>query len=156
MQNINHTDGNSLWRKQKHIRITDMLILMWISSFSCIYKSRLRKEERYGVNIFWILMRCMCVTDQQHGLFTEQLLLQHLQVSLLLLQLTSDILLSITTKQLVKLWIRRRDAMSSSHPVSMSDFWACDCKTDPKMITLNTQRSTKLFFPTASLSFTHC
>lgn len=44
-------------------------------------------------------MGCMCVTDQQHGLFTEQLLLQHLQVSLLLLQLTSDIILSITGKK---------------------------------------------------------
>lgn len=44
-------------------------------------------------------MWCKCVTDQQHGLFAEQLLLQHLQVSLLLLQLTPDVLLSIKTKQ---------------------------------------------------------
>lgn len=45
-------------------------------------------------------MRCVfvCVTDQQHGLFTEQLLLQHLQVSLLLLQLTPDVLLPIREK----------------------------------------------------------
>ena len=34
------------------------------------------------------------MTDQQHGLFTEQLLLQHLQVPLLLLQLAPDVLLS--------------------------------------------------------------
>lgn len=34
-------------------------------------------------------------THQQHGLFMEQLLLQDLQVPLLLLQLTTDVLLSI-------------------------------------------------------------
>lgn len=34
-------------------------------------------------------------TDQQHGLLAQQLLLQHLQVSLLLLQLAPDVLLRI-------------------------------------------------------------
>lgn len=34
-------------------------------------------------------------THQQHGLFVEQLLLQDLQVSLLLLQLPADVLLSV-------------------------------------------------------------
>lgn len=34
-------------------------------------------------------------THQQHGLFVQQLLLQDLKVLLLLLQLTTDILLSI-------------------------------------------------------------
>lgn len=44
----------------------------------------------------------VCETDQQHGLLTEELLLQLLQVSLLLLQLTSDVLLSARTRQTIK------------------------------------------------------
>lgn len=99
-------------------------------------------------------MRCMCVTDQQHGLFTEQLLLQHLQVSLLLFQLTSDVLLSITVKQSLKLVIRSRDTMSI--------FTSCVCLifgcATVKLIPNNNPEYTKIYsvvvFP-HSFTFIH-
>lgn len=44
------------------------------------------------------IIRRLCATDQQHGLLTEQLLLEHLEVSLLLFQLAPDVLLSAGKK----------------------------------------------------------
>lgn len=55
----------------------------------------LKNKVAVSVLVVQCMRVCVCVTDQQHGLFTEQLLLQHLQVSLLLFQLTPDVLLSI-------------------------------------------------------------
>lgn len=52
-------------------------------------------KNKVAVSVLVVQCMRVCVTDQQHGLFTEQLLLQHLQVSLLLFQLTPDVLLSI-------------------------------------------------------------
>lgn len=64
--------------------------------------------------MFHILQVIRYLTYQQHGLFTEQLLLQHLQVSLLLLQLTSYVLLPFKTKHHIISEMKRENALHFS------------------------------------------